>query len=126
MRKIIRRNYNNERGSAVVELSFSLILFLFVAFGVVEFGSMLNERNALTQLAREGASLASRNLTTQANMLALLQSTDNALDFSDQSQYAIFVAQVTAGNSGNPTPVCNVVQQGSLSNGVTAPAPTEL
>ncbi len=122
MPQMTLRDCKNERGAAVVELSFSLILFLLISFGVVEFGSMLNERNALTQLAREGASLASRNLTTQGNIVALLQSTQNALDFSDPSQYAIFVSQIVAGNAGNPTPVCNVAQQGTLSNGVTPPA----
>ncbi len=123
MSQFTLRDCKNERGAAVVELSLSLILFLFIAFAVVEFGSMLNERNALTQVAREGASLASRNLTTQQNMLDLIESTDNALDFSDQSKFALFVAQITAGNAGNPNPVCNVAQRGTLSNGVIPPAP---
>lgn len=42
----------NERGTASIELAFSLMIFLFVAFGIVEYGSIINERNALTQLAR--------------------------------------------------------------------------
>lgn len=114
----------NERGTASVELAFSLMIFLFVAFGIVEFGSIINERNALTQLAREGASLASRNLTTSANMMNLLGSTNNALDFANQpSKYHIYLAQITAGTVANNNPTCAVVEQGGFNgSGVTPPA----
>ncbi|MDR4496209.1 MAG: TadE/TadG family type IV pilus assembly protein [Nitrospirales bacterium] len=114
----------NERGTALLELSISIMLFLFMTFGIIEYGSMINERNALTQLAREGASIASRNLTSNQNMLDLLESTDNALKFStNPNKYRIFLAQITAGTAGNPTPTCALVQRGGLTNGVQAPAP---
>jgi len=113
----------NERGSASIELAFSLMIFLFVAFGIVEYGSIINERNTLTQLAREGASLASRNITTSENMMDLLASTDNALDFKNQpSKYHIYLAQITAGDAVNNDPVCAVVDRGGLSSGVQPPA----
>ncbi len=106
----------NQQGSVPVELAVSLMLFLFIAFGVVEYGSMINERNALTQLAREGASLASRDLTTDQNMLDLLESTDNALKFNgNQRKYRIFLAKIQAGiNAKNPDPTCTVVVRGAL------------
>ncbi|MGD9851945.1 MAG: TadE/TadG family type IV pilus assembly protein [Nitrospirales bacterium] len=114
----------NERGTALLELSISIMLFLFMAFGIIEYGSMINERNALTQLSREGASIASRNLTSNQNMLDLLESTDNALKFgSNPNKYRIFLAQITAGNAANPTPTCALVQRGGLTNGVQAPVP---
>jgi len=117
-----RQLCRNERGSTILELSISLMLFLFMAFGVIEYGSILNERNALTQVAREGASLASRNLTTNQNTLDMLESTDNALDMSmNPSKYRIFLAQVTAGTAGNPTPTCALTQRGGLNNGVQTP-----
>jgi hypothetical protein len=113
----------NERGSASIELAFSLMIFLFMAFGIVEYGTIINERNALTQLAREGASLASRNLTTSANMMDLLESTDNALDFKTQpSKFHIYLAQIRAGDNVNPNPTCAVVDRGGLSSGVEPPA----
>jgi len=113
----------NERGAASIELAFSLMIFLFVAFGIIEYGTIINERNALTQLAREGASLASRNLTTSANMMDLLASTDNALKFSAHpSKYRIYLAQITAGNNINNNPSCTIVDRGGLSAGVQPPA----
>ena len=103
-----RQHCHNERGSTILELSISLMLFLFMAFGVIEYGSILNERNSLTQLAREGASLASRNLTSDQNMLDLLESTDNALDMTNNpAKYRIFLAQITAGTAGNPHPLAH-------------------
>ena len=112
----------NERGTASIELAFSLMIFLFVAFGIVEYGTIINERNALTQLAREGASLASRNLTTSANMMDLLESTDNALDFKNQpSKFHIYLAQITAGDNVNPNPVCTVVDRGGLTGSEVQP-----
>ena len=117
-----RQLCHNERGSTILELSISLMLFLFMAFGVIEYGSILNERNSLTQVAREGASLASRNLTSNQNILDLLESTDNALEMANnQSKYRIFLAQITAGTAGNPTPTCALTQRGGLNNGVDAP-----
>lgn len=115
--------WRNDRGTASIELAFSLMIFLFVAFGIVEYGTIINERNALTQLAREGASLASRNLTTSANMMDLLASTDNALDFANQpSKFHIYLAQITAGDNVNNNPSCSVVDRGGLSSGVQPPA----
>lgn len=118
------QTWRNERGTASIELAFSLMVFLFVAFGIVEYGSIINERNALTQLAREGASLASRNLTTSQNMMDLLGSTNNALDFKNQpSKYHIYLAQITAGTVANNTPACTIVEQGGFNGpGVAAPA----
>ncbi len=113
----------NERGSTPVELAFSVMIFLFAAFGIVEYGSIINERNALTQLAREGASLASRNLTTSQNMMDLLASTDNALDFKNNpSKYHIYLAQIMAGDNVNNNPSCTVVDRGGLGTGVEPPA----
>ena len=118
------QTWRNERGTASIELAFSLMIFLFVAFGIVEYGSIINERNALTQLSREGASLASRNLTTSQNMMDLLGSTDNALDFKNHpSKYHIYLAQIIAGDVANNNPSCTVVEDGGLTgSGVAPPA----
>ena len=119
MGRVLSPPCRNQHGSVAIEAAVSVMLFLFMAFGVIEYGAMINERNALTQLAREGASLASRNLTTDQNMLDLLESTENALDFNGQpGNYRIFLAQIDAGeDAGNPEPQCTVVDRGGLSGG---------
>jgi hypothetical protein len=115
---------NNEQGATLIELSISLILFLFMAFGVIEYGSLLNERNAVTQLAREGASLASRGLQADANILDLLEDAENSLKLEDDpTKYRIFLAQITGGDAANNAPTCVVLNRGGLSNDVVAPVP---
>ncbi len=106
----------NERGVAVLEVSIAIMLFLFLAFGIIEYGSIINERNAVTQIAREGASLASRDLTTNANMLDLLESTEGSLNLpSNQDHFKIFLAQIR--NTPGSPPTCQVQERGNLSAG---------
>ena len=112
---------HDNRGSVTIELVFGLMVFLFLTFGIIEFGSMVNERNALTQVAREGASLASRNLTTDANMLDLLESTENALNMAgNPADYRIFLAKITGGFAGNPM-TCVVSERGGLASAEVEP-----
>ena len=126
MPKPVAGPLSSEDGIAAMEAAFAIVLFIFLGFGVIEFGSMFNERIAVTSLAREGASLASRNLTTNQNMLDLLESTDGALDLPNKpTKYKIFLAQINGGpNALNPDPTCVVTERG----GLTAPevqAPTQ-
>ena len=53
-----RRGRSAERGAATVELALVLPLLLFILFGVVDFGRMLNAQLTLTESAREGARAA--------------------------------------------------------------------
>jgi len=125
MKRLSRSPLGSERGSATVEFAFSSIIFIFLAFATVEYGMIFNERIAVTQLAREGASLASRNLTNNGNMLALLASTQGALGLQGNPQkYQIFLAQINGATAlGNP-PVCAVNATGTLAHpDIVAPDP---
>jgi Flp pilus assembly protein TadG len=53
-----RRHPRRASGAAAVEMALVLPLLLFVVFGVVDFGRMLNAQLTLTQAAREGARAA--------------------------------------------------------------------
>ncbi len=120
-----KNQLGSERGSATIEFAVSSILFMFLAFATVEYGVLYSERLAVTQLAREGASLASRNLTTNANMMNMLESTGGTLDLNGHPEkYSIHLAQVNgAVAAGNP-PVCNVTSAGTLSHpDIHIPAP---
>ncbi len=85
----------SEQGSTTVEFAVSSILFMFLAFATVEYGMLYSERHAVTTLAREGASLASRQLTTNGNMMAMLESTEGVLKLNgNPDKYAIYLAQI--------------------------------
>ena len=116
MKRPSRSPLGSERGSATIEFAFSSILFIFLAFATVEYGMIFNERMAVTSLAREGASLASRNLTTNANMLDMLTSTEGALGLNSNPQkYSIYLSQINGATAPNTNPVCTVTERGTLS-----------
>lgn len=107
----------SERGSATIEFAISSIIFIFLAFATVEYGMIYNERLAVTSLAREGASLASRNLTTNGNIMAMLTSTEGTLGLNNNPQkYSIFLAQVNGATALGNNPVCTVTATGTLSH----------
>ena len=85
-----------------------------------------SQRHAVTTLAREGASLASRNLTTNGNMMAMLESTEGALGLNgNPGKYAIFLAQINGATAVGNSPVCTVTtSNGTLSHpDISVPTP---
>jgi Flp pilus assembly protein TadG len=59
----------SDRGAAAVEMAFMLPLLLFVVFGIIDYGRMLNAQITLTEAAREGARAAAlgQSATTRVN-----------------------------------------------------------
>ncbi len=125
MNRSSRNHLWSERGSTTIEFAFSSMLFMFLAFATVEYGVLFSERHAVTTLAREGASLASRNLTTNANMMNLLESTEGSLQLKGYPEkYAIFLAQINGSTGPGVVPVCTVTPAGTLTHGnITPPTP---
>lgn len=125
MNQSLRSHLWSEQGSATIEFAFSSILFIFLAFATVEFGKLYSERHAVTTLAREGASLASRQLTTNANMMSLLASTEGTLGLNGNPQrYRIFLAQLNGATALGNAPVCQVTPGGTLSHPDITPPDT--
>ena len=116
----------SERGTATLEFAFTSILFMFLTFATIEYGVMFSERHAITALAREGASLASRNITTDANMIDLLESTEGTLELNGHPEkYAIFLAQITGSTGPGVAPSCTATPQaGTLTHGNISPLTT--
>ncbi len=105
------------QGSATVEFAVSSLLFMFLAFATVEYGVLFSERNAVTSLAREGASLASRELTTDANILSLMQSTEGTLALKGHPEkYSIFLAKIVGSTGLGQPPQCTVTPIGTLTD----------
>ena len=52
-------NRYGQKGQAIVELAFSIVLLLLLVFGSIEFGRVMYIRNTLNLAAREGARIAS-------------------------------------------------------------------
>ncbi len=107
----------SERGSATIEFAVSSVIFIFLAFAIVEYGLLFSERMAVTSLAREGASLASRELTTNGNILAMMASTEGALGLrGNPEKYSIHLAQINGATALGNSPQCTVTSTGDLTH----------
>ena len=117
MKTVTRFQPWSERGSATIEFAVSSIIFMFLTFAIVEYGVLFSERLAVTALAREGASLASRQLTTNGNLLAMMTSTEGALKLNGQpDKYSIHLAQINGATAQGNAPQCTVTSTGTLTH----------
>ena len=68
--KILAAGRTRDRGAAAVEMALVLPMLLFVVFGLIDFGRMLNTQLTLTEAAREGARAAALGQNAEARVKA--------------------------------------------------------
>jgi Flp pilus assembly protein TadG len=104
-----------QRGAALIEFTLALPLLLVLVFGVMDFGHLVEQRMILTNVSREGGSLASREEPLDPNLLAVLAATGQPLQL-DGADGRIIVTKLKAGTSiAAPTPTISTqVQIGNL------------
>jgi hypothetical protein len=93
-----------KRGVALIEFALILPLLLLMALAVIDIGRLIQVRLIVTNLAREGGSLASRQSTLDASLISLLQSSSNPpMDLSGANG-KIFISRIRAGTAQNNSP----------------------
>jgi Flp pilus assembly protein TadG len=84
------RRHNSQRrtrrGAEVLELAIVLVLFLYITFGVFEFGRMMIVRELITHAAREGARRGVVVGATDAQALAAIDDRLTAAGISGYSR----------------------------------------
>ena len=134
-RSRLRTQLGTQQGMATVEFAGMAVLIMALAFGIVEFGSLLQAQAVVTNVTREGGSMASRDINTGTDLLNLLEASTWPLNFAcppgdagcDQTEqnkrFHIYVARAVAGDSTNPEPTCSEQEaDGTLAgNGVVSP-----
>jgi hypothetical protein len=88
---------HNERGVALVELALLLPILVVLAFGVIDLGRLIHARLVVTNVSREGGSLASRDIQVGDALITMLQS--SATPFNLQTQGRIHVIKIKAGET---------------------------
>jgi len=86
-----------ERGAALLELALLLPLLVVLAFGVIDLGRLIHARLVVTNVSREGGSLASRDIRVGNDLIAMLQSSATPLNL--QTQGRIYVIKIKAGET---------------------------
>lgn len=123
MKSTTRPKRATERGAALLELAFLLPLLVVMVLGVIDLGHLIHARLVVTNISREGGSLASRGRGgTDANVLAMLQSSATPFDLANQGR--IYITDIGAEDTTATPPrmapyVIRRVQGGSLSAGST-------
>jgi Flp pilus assembly pilin Flp len=107
--------YRDESGAAALEMAIILPLILIILFGIIDFGRLLSARLVLTNVAREGGSLASRDIQAASNLISMLQVAGSPLDLVSAGQ--IYITQIDAGSSASsPYPTINSASSASGGN----------
>ncbi len=112
------------RGIATLEFAFILPVLCAMIFAIVDIGWPLEARLVVTNVSREGANLASRDLKSGTDLLTYLTSSSSPIDLVGSGK--IYVTTITAGTSANsPDPViASQISTGNLSaaSGITTGA----
>jgi hypothetical protein len=92
----VRLKMSGERGIAAVELALILPLMLIIVFGVIDFGGLIHSRLIVTNVSREGGSLASRNIKLGNDLVGMLQESGKPLDLKE-GLGRIYITTIMAG-----------------------------
>ncbi|WP_447968948.1 TadE/TadG family type IV pilus assembly protein [Nitrospira sp. M1] len=137
---MIRQTLGSQKGMASFEFAGVAMVVMALAFGIVEFGSLIRAQAIVTNVTREGGSLASRDLKNGQELLTVLEQSTWPLNFGcplnqdggveagcDQNaldrQFKIYITKINAGTSETNAPTCNTpLESGSLAGaGISSP-----
>jgi hypothetical protein len=110
----LARRLRDDRGASLLELAFLLPILAILAFGVIDFGRLIHARLVVTNVSREGGSLASRNILTAAALIPMLQSSATPFDLNGQGR--IYVIDIRAGTQASPQPFISSKVHGGAYN----------
>lgn len=108
--------HHGARGASAVEFALVLPVIIVLALGIIEFGNFFTARFIIVNAAREGASLASRDIQSAQQLMTLMQQAATPLDLQNKGR--IYIRRIRAGQtSSNPNPALDPsgsAQAGSL------------
>jgi len=117
-----KKNIQSEKGTVTIEFSMLVIMMVVMLFGIVEFGAVLQAQAVVTNVTREGASIASRDIKTDSDLVDYLTSSSAPLDFDTYPErFKIYIAKVDASDSEGYEPTCTVQEAGSLTGVAVLP-----
>jgi len=101
-----------QKGIATVEMALIFPLIAMMAFGIIDFGRLIQARLIVTNLAREGGSLASRDVQSTPSLVTMLQQGGTPLNMVAGGK--IYIWKIRAGTSAaNPEPFIDMTSSAS-------------
>jgi len=110
-----RGRARGQRGVAILEFALILPLLVILVLLTVDFGRLVQSRLIISNVSREGGSLASRQTTVDTTLATLLTVSARPVDLAGRDG-RIIITRLTAGQStSKPTPTITVaVASGGL------------
>jgi hypothetical protein len=105
VRTLFSGTLRNRRGASLLELALLLPILVVLLFGIIDLGRLIHARLVITNVSREGASLACRDINSGANLISLLQT--SATPFNLQGQGQIFITNIGAARVAPAPPHAN-------------------
>jgi len=95
----------NARGIVFVEFALVLLLLILIALGTIDYGRLIQQRLVLTNVCREGGSIASRQSSVDPALMTMLAASASplALDGADGRIYVTRISAGTSSTSRRPT-----------------------
>lgn len=104
-----------QQGIAALEMALILPLMVIMAFVIIDFGRLIQARLVITNLAREGGSLASRDVLPASSLITMLQDGASPLNLATSGR--IYVWSINAGTSArSPNPYIDPTASASAGN----------
>jgi len=113
---MFNQKLHNQKGMATIEFAALLSIALLMVFVIVDFGSLIQAQAVVTNVTREGGSLASRDLKNGPDLIALLEASSSPLNFDlNPERYKLYIAKIDAGvSTQTPDPTCTFQEGGTL------------
>lgn len=118
--ELIRRLKNGSRGTALIEFAVTLPMLLFILLFTLEYGLLIRSRLIITNVSREGGSIASRETVIDNDLMTLLSFSGQPLDLLGPDG-SIVITRISAGlTEDDPKPtVTTRITEGGLGAGST-------
>ena len=116
------KSFFGQNGQALLELALVLPLLVLLVLGVFDFSRAILAKNIITNVSREGASLASRSSIPPEDIMNSLAYTALPLDMNDRGMmYITKITGVKHGNRIDPT-IINATDQFRWKNKTSPPS----
>lgn len=103
-----RSSGRHARGAALIEFCVILPILLLVVFAIIDLGLLIQARLIVTNLVREGGSLASRDIKSPTDLITMLQASAKPLNMSTLGR--ICVSSIEAGKVSRTSPIISTQQ----------------
>jgi hypothetical protein len=114
---------NGKRGTALIEFALILPILIILVLATVDFGRLIQARLIISNVSREGGSLAARQTTVDTSLTTVLKESGRPLDLIG-TDGKIVISRIKAGASaGSPSPtITTQISRGTLARNSTISA----